>query len=121
MARGRADSRIVREYLEAVAMAKTKRRRAVSPDAIAQRLATLESEMASASAVKRLALVQQRLDLERRLAEASTDGVDIEALEDAFVGVAAGYSERKGISYRAWREIGVEASVLRRANIRDHS
>ena len=31
--------------------------------------------------------------------------------------VAKSYSERKGISYSAWREIGVSADVLRRAGI----
>ncbi|MHB1534624.1 MAG: hypothetical protein ACYC1D_08440 [Acidimicrobiales bacterium] len=39
-------------------------------------------------------------------------------LETAFVKVASGYSERKGLSYAAWREAGVSADVLRRAGIR---
>jgi hypothetical protein len=45
------------------------------------------------------------------------DAVDIEELEDAFVGIAASYSVRQGISYQSWREVGVPASVLARAGI----
>ena len=44
-------------------------------------------------------------------------GVDISSLEEAFVKVAKGYSARQGISYAAWRQVGVEAGVLRRAGI----
>ena len=42
---------------------------------------------------------------------------DISALEDGFVKVAKGYSSRKGISYNAWRTVGVSAAVLKRAGI----
>ena len=38
-------------------------------------------------------------------------------VEAAFVDVAKSYSDRQGISYSAWREVGVEASVLKRAGI----
>jgi hypothetical protein len=43
--------------------------------------------------------------------------VDLSALEAAFVKTAGAYSDRKGISYAAWRELGVPADVLKRANI----
>ena len=43
--------------------------------------------------------------------------VDMEAIEAAFVKVAAAYSDRQGISYSSWREVGVPASVLKRAGI----
>jgi hypothetical protein len=33
------------------------------------------------------------------------------------VKAASAYSARKGISYAAWRELGVEAAVLKRAGI----
>jgi hypothetical protein len=33
------------------------------------------------------------------------------------VGAAKAYSERRGISYAAWRELGVEAAVLKKAGI----
>ena len=37
--------------------------------------------------------------------------------EEGFVEVAASFSERRGISYAAWREIGIAPAVLRRAGI----
>ena len=43
--------------------------------------------------------------------------VDQTAVEDAFVQVAKSYGERQGISYNAWREVGVPAPVLKRAGI----
>ena len=64
----------------------------------------------------RLALVQERMDLDAALAAAETT-VDLTALEDGFVEAAAGYGERKGISYAAWREVGVPAAVLKRAGV----
>ena len=36
----------------------------------------------------------------------------------AFVQAARPYGERKGISYAAWREAGVDAAVLKRAGVR---
>ena len=38
-------------------------------------------------------------------------------LENDFVRVAKSFSERKGISYKAWREVGVPARVLKLAGI----
>jgi hypothetical protein len=43
--------------------------------------------------------------------------VDLSALEREFAKVAQAYSQRKGISYAAWRELGVPADVLKRAGI----
>ena len=39
------------------------------------------------------------------------------AIEAEFVKVAKEYSERNGYSYAAWRAIGVEAAVLKRAGV----
>jgi hypothetical protein len=44
-------------------------------------------------------------------------GVDLGALESGFVKAAKGYSTRKGISYAAWREAGVDPAVLKQAGI----
>jgi hypothetical protein len=62
-----------------------------------------------------LELVQKRLDVERQLAVPT---VDLEGLEVGFVEYAGSYGERKGITYAAWREVGVPASVLKAAGIR---
>ncbi len=69
-----------------------------------------------AAPLNRLQLAQERMDLTAELANMD-NAVDVTAVEGAFVEAAAGYAERKGISYAAWRELGVPADVLKRAGI----
>lgn len=116
LAEGRDQGRAVRRYLEALEANKPKRGRKRSPDSMKKRLDAVENELATADPLKRLHLVQERLDLQAAL-EATEATVDLEALEKEFVSAAATYSERKGISYSAWRELGVPGSVLDRAGI----
>jgi hypothetical protein len=116
LAEGRDQGRAVRRYLEALEANKPKRGRKRSPDSMKKRLAAVEDEIAAADPLKRLHLVQERLDLQAAL-EASESTVDIAALEKEFVSAAATYSERKGISYSAWRELGVPSNVLDKAGI----
>lgn len=116
MGQGRAEGRAVRDYLEALRSNKPKRGRKRTPDSIKKRLADIEDQLVDASAIAELQLVQERHDLNAELA-AMGSGVDISELEDAFVQVAKGYAERKGISYRSWREVGVPAATLQRAGI----
>lgn len=59
-----------------------------------------------------------RLDIEKAIAEVAS-GDDLDALEKGFVEHAKSYSERKGVSYTAWRQAGVPAAVLREAGIRE--
>ena len=73
--------------------------------------------MTPASPMDELLLIQERKDLEAEL-ESMQNTVDMAALEDAFVGVAKSYSTSKKISYSSWRDVGVEASVLKRADIK---
>ena len=56
------------------------------------------------------------MNLQQELAAKETT-VDLAALEEDFVAAARAYGERKGISYAAWREAGVDAAVLKRAGI----
>ena len=51
---------------------------------------------------------------------ADRDTADIEALEASFIAVAAPYSARKGLTYAAWRAVGVEPRVLRAAGVPRH-
>jgi uncharacterized protein (DUF342 family) len=113
---GRAEGRVVREYLEALRNNKPKRGRKRTPESIEKRLAAIEQELIDASAIDELQLVQERRNLQADL-EAMASTVDISALEDAFVGVAKAYGARKGISYGSWREVGVSAATLTRAGI----
>lgn len=116
LAEGREQGRAVRRYLEALEAHKPRRGRKRSPDSMKKRLASVEAEIATADPLKRLHLVQERLDLQTAL-EASESNVDIGQLEKDFVKAAAPYSERKGISYSAWRELGVPIDVLDKAGI----
>lgn len=117
LAQGRTQGRAVRVYLEALDASRPKRGRKRTAESIKARLAKVEAEIPDAAPVQRLQLVQERMDLEAELAAASAPTVDLEALEKEFVDAAKGYSERKGISYAAWREAGVPAATLKAAGI----
>lgn len=116
MAAGRSEARAVKNYLEALEQHRPKRGRKRTPDSIGARLAKIDAELPEADPVKRLNLVQERLDLEKELESLQTT-VDISGLEAEFVKAAKGYGERKGISYGAWREVGVPAATLKAAGI----
>jgi hypothetical protein len=116
LAEGREQGRAIRNYLEGLELTRPKRGRKRTPDTIAARLQTLEETIPTVDPLKRVALIQERNDLEAELSNSGPE-VDIEALEAGFVAAAKGYSERKGITYAAWREIGVPAAVLKSAGI----
>jgi hypothetical protein len=117
LAEGREQGRAVRRYLEAIEAHKPKRGRKRTTESMQRRLSTIEEQLANADPLTRLHLVQERMDLQRELST-SDNGVDLQELEDAFVAAAEPYGRRKGITYSAWREAGVDPSVLRKAGIR---
>jgi hypothetical protein len=118
LAEGRAQGRSVKQYLEALEANKPKRGRKRTPESIQKRLDAIEADLGAADGLKRLNLVQERLDLQAEQAKLGADDtVDLSTLEGEFVRVAKGYGERKGISYAAWREVGVPAAILKKANI----
>ena len=117
LAEGREQGRAVRRYLEALEAHKPRRGRKRTPESMAKRLETIEEKLPQADPLTRLQLVQERMDLQHQL-EASDSTVDLQELEDEFVKAAADYSRRKGITYAAWREAGIDPAVLRRAGIR---
>jgi uncharacterized protein YicC (UPF0701 family) len=110
------EGRIVRDYLEGLRATKPKRGRKRTPDTIKKRLEAIDSELASASPLDELLLIQERRDLEAELA-AKSNAIDMDALEVEFVGVAKSYSDSKSISYASWRDVGVPAGTLKRAGI----
>lgn len=116
LAKGREEGRIVRDYLEALELAKPRRGRKRTPQSIERRLAAIDAQLAGADALQRLQLVQERMNLESELATGEV-AVDIASLEKGFVKAAKGYGARKGVSYSAWRAVGVPASVLQKAGI----
>lgn len=113
---GRAEGKAVKEYLEALRNNKPKRGRKRTPESIKKRLAAIEAELSDASAVTELQLVQERRDLNEEL-DSMGDTTDLTELEHAFVKVAKSYSDRKGISYASWRDVGVTPATLKRAGI----
>jgi len=116
LAAGRTEGKIVRDYLEALRTNKPKRGRKRTADTIQARLDAIEAELAEADALTELRLVQERRDLQKEL-ETKDTGVDISALEAEFVKIAKSYSARQGIAYATWRDVGVEAAVLRQAGL----
>jgi hypothetical protein len=116
LAEGREQGRAVRRYLEALEAHRPRRGRKRTPESMAEQLQQVEERLANADPLKRLQLYQQKLDLETALA-ANDAKVDLETLEKEFIGAAGPYSARKGISYLAWREMGVPTQVLAKAGI----
>lgn len=116
LAKGRNEGRYVKAYLEALSATKPKRGRKRTADSVRKRLDKIGEEIILASPIKQLQLTQEKIDLQSELASL-TDETDLSGIEDDFVSVAKGYSERKGISYAAWRALGVSPSVLKKAGI----
>jgi uncharacterized protein YicC (UPF0701 family) len=116
LAQGRAESRAVRDYLDALRANKPKRGRKRTPDSIKKRIAAIDEQIKSADALNELLLTQERHDLTTEL-ETMSKAVDVATVEESFVQVAASYSTRQGISYTSWREVGVPAATLKRAGI----
>jgi hypothetical protein len=117
LAEGREQGRAVRRYLEALEAHKPKRGRKRTQESIEKRLAAIEEQLPEADPLTRLHLVQERMNLQNELA-AGDNSVDLAVLEEGFVESASPYGQRKGITYAAWREAGVDPAVLRRAGIR---
>jgi hypothetical protein len=116
LAEGRTQGRAVRLYLEALEANKPKRGRKRTADTVKKRLEKLAVELESADPLKRLQLTQEQLDLEAELA-AGDQAVDLSELEQGFIEAAAPYAARKGLSYGAFRSVGVSPAVLRAAGI----
>ena len=106
----------MRAYLEALEAHKPKRGRKRTPDSMRKRLDVIDSTIDDADPMSRLQMVQERMDLVAAL-DAAEATVDLTALEDGFAEAAKAYGARKGISYAAWREVGVPAAALKRAGI----
>jgi hypothetical protein len=116
LAQGRNEGRTVRAYLEALRGNKPKRGRKRTSDSINKQLKSIDEQLKTADPVSELRLVQKRRDLNAEL-DGMGSNVDLKSIEDAFVKVAASYSDRQGISWASWREVGVPASVLTRAGL----
>jgi hypothetical protein len=117
LAEGREQSRVVRDYLDALEAHKPKRGRKRTAESVRKNLAEVNQSVKTAAGSSRLELIQRRRDLEVELAGMQAGGVDISALEKAFMKVGKSYAGRKSISYAAFREFGVPADILKRAGV----
>ena len=116
LARGREQGRAVRDYLAALNEEK-KPGRKLDADTLQKRIEETRAQIdAEPDPAKRVELIQKRIDDEERLANLGEE-VDLEALRKEFIKVAKEYSERKSITYSAWREAGVPAAALKEAGI----
>ena len=115
---GRKRSRAVRAYLEAIEKHAPKRGPKRTLEKVRRELAQVANEMVTADTLRRLDLVQNRISLQKEVADMEP-GVDMTALEAEFVAHAKDYGDSKSpkISYEAWRAMGVSARVLKAAGI----
>jgi hypothetical protein len=89
----------------------------MTQERITERLEEISDEMESASPSVRVQLAQERINLiAKQLAR--QDKNELQDAEAEFIENAKEYSERKGISYKAWREAGVPANVLKQAGLK---
>ena len=115
LARGRREARAIKEYLKALDGRKPGR--PVTRDSLDKRLASTTAKIESEeNPLKRVELMQTRLDIEDQLANLE-ESANFDELEAEFVKYVRDYSERKQISYTAWREYGVPAATLRAAGV----
>ena len=115
----KADRRAVKDYLSALAENSPKQGRKRTADNINARITAIGETMNDASAIRRLSLVQERLDLEAELETmARATRIDMGSLETGFIKAASSYGSHRGISYAAWREMGIPATTLKAAGIR---
>jgi len=115
LAQGRNEARAIKAYLKAVDG--RKRGRLVSRETLEKRLARMTDKInGEEDPLKKLELIQSRLDIQEALTDVE-DAVNLDELEAGFIQYAKSYSERKGVSYTAWREYGVSAATLRSAGV----
>jgi hypothetical protein len=115
LVQGRKEAKAIKAYLEALAARKPGR--PVTRDSMERKLASIDARLKEErDPLRRVDLHQSRIEAEGSLTSLS-DTSDIDSLEKEFTEVARTYSERKGISYAAWRGAGVPASTLKRAGI----
>ncbi|GMQ84944.1 MAG: hypothetical protein BMS9Abin07_0509 [Acidimicrobiia bacterium] len=117
LAKGRAEARAIKAYLAVVTTPK-KRGRPVTRVSLEERISSLDDKIRiEDDPLSRVDLIQARIDARRLLDDLDT-AADLSALEPGFIENAASYSNRKGITWTAWREAGVPAAALRSAGIK---
>jgi hypothetical protein len=115
LVQGRKEAKAIKKYLDTLASRRPGR--PVTQDSLKRKLVSIDQRLSSeADALRRVDLHQAKIEAETAFA-AFSNSIDLTELENVFAKVAATYSERKGISYGAWRSAGVPAAVLKKAGL----
>jgi hypothetical protein len=115
---GRDQGRVIRRYLGALEASRSNRGVKRTVEALTSRLMKIDELLVSSDALARLHLTQERIDLHAELVRVGNgQQPDLAALEKEFVKVAKSYGESVGITFAAWRQVGVDVEVLDRAGI----
>ena len=111
----RNQARAIKAYLGALETISPGR--PITKETLEQRLTRINERIkASDNPLKSVDLIQTRLDVEQAISNLD-DTKHFDQLEAEFCAHARSYSERKGITYTAWREFGVPAATLRAAEV----
>lgn len=115
LAQGRKESRAIKAYLRALQARKPGR--PVTRESLEKRLASLDAKIGgSDDPLETVELLQKKLDVAEAMDHVD-DAANFDELEQGFIENARSYSERKGITYTAWREFGVPAATVKAAGI----
>jgi hypothetical protein len=110
--------RVVRRYLGALEASRSSRGKRRTIEGISARLLKIDELLVSADPLIRLHLTQERIDLHAELVRITNgQDPDLSSAEKDFVRVAKQYGEVAGITYAAWRQVGVDTEVLDQAGI----
>lgn len=120
IAEGLSEAAVIRNYLEILRERPGPGKRRTK-NMIEKRISEVDAalrEPLSLDPIRMLEMIQEKMDLEAELATApETKEERLARAEEDFVLVAKSFTEKKHLSYAAWRAAGVPASVLKRAGI----
>ena len=120
MAEGRKHANNVKRYLEHIADSKPKRGRRRTVESITARLAVIDAEFETASALAKLGLHQERDDLNEELKSIERrqgSAAEVEELRQLFIESALPYAQSKELKAKAFRQMGVDPKTLKEAGI----
>ncbi len=110
--------RLIRRYLSALETTKPGRGVKRASDAVGNRITKVDELLVSADPLRRVHLTQERIELHAEYVRLTNGNhAELSQLERDFVRVVRSYGDRHGITYAAWRQVGVEATVLEKAGI----
>jgi hypothetical protein len=110
--------RVVRRYLGALEASRSSRGKRRTIEGFSARLLKIDELLVSADPLSRLHLTQERIDLHAELVRVTNgQDPDLSSIEKDFVRVAKQYGDLAGVTFAAWRQVGVDAEVLDQAGI----